>query len=99
MTLVALRHTVKRNLKLIFINAKVKANKINDKKMLKVADHLKSELPECGFALLAFSIENNETCSNYVSNVDDEFMIKALEMQLNILKARKNGPIILNSGC
>ena len=67
--------------------------------MLEVAECLKTELPGCGFALLAFSIENNETNSNYVSNVDDEFMIKALEMQLAVLKNRKIAPAIINSNC
>ena len=90
MTLVALRQKVKRNLELIFINTKViKAKNINNQKMLEIADGLRNELPGCGFALLAFDIENNETCSNYVSNVDDEFMINALEMQLSILKSKK----------
>lgn len=68
--------------------------------MLDIADHLKAELPGHGFALLAFHIENGETKSDYVSNVDDAYMIKALEMQLSILKSRQTGPspAILKSG-
>jgi hypothetical protein len=90
MTLVALTQKVKRNLELIFVNTNmIKAKKINNQKMLEIANSLRAELPGCGFAVLAFNIENNETCSNYVSNVEDEFMINALEMQLTILKNKK----------
>jgi hypothetical protein len=91
MKLIALKNNVKKNLKLIFINSKVvKANnKLSDQKMRDIADQLKSELPGCGFALLAFDVQNNETCANYVSNIEDEFMIQALEVQLNILKSKR----------
>jgi hypothetical protein len=66
MTLVALTQKVKRNLELIFINTNmIKAKKINNQKMLEIANNLRAELP---------------------SNVEDEFMINALEMQLTILK-------------
>lgn len=95
MRLVELGRTVRRRLELNFMNSKVKAKKINDNKMLELAGRLKTELPDCGFALLAFDIENGETCSNYVSNLTDEFMIKALEVQLNILKSRNNIPLVL----
>lgn len=101
MTLSAIKSRVHRNLSLIFINRKViKAKKNNGRKMLDIAEHLKTELPGHGFALLAFHIENGETKSDYVSNVDDAFMIKALEMQLSILKSRQTGPspAILKSG-
>ncbi|MFD1255995.1 hypothetical protein ACFQ3S_04245 [Mucilaginibacter terrae] len=102
MKLLELKKNVKRNLKLIFINSKVikDNNKINDKKMRDIADQLKTDLPGCGFALLAFDIHNNETCANYVSNVEDDYMIHALEMQLNILKNKKSAKIIsvLKSG-
>lgn len=95
MKLLALKNNVKRNLKLIFINKKVvKANnKLNDQKMRDIADQLKVELPGCGFALLTFDIQNNETCANYVSNIEDDFMIRALETQLNILKNKRSAII------
>lgn len=101
MTLSAIKSSVHRNLSLIFTKRKViKAKKNNDRKMLEIADHLKAELPGHGFAVLAFHIENGETKSDYVSNVDDAFMIKALEMQLSILKSRQAGPspAIVNAG-
>ncbi|MVN90612.1 hypothetical protein [Mucilaginibacter aquatilis] len=73
----------------------MKAKKINDKKMLELAGRLKKELPDCGFALLAFDVEDNQTVSNYVSNLNDEFMIKALEMQLNMLKSKVRTPVVV----
>jgi hypothetical protein len=62
--------------------------KINNEKMQQIADNLKIQLPGCGFALIAFDIEAGETLGNYVSNVNDEFMIKTLEQQIRILKER-----------
>jgi len=62
--------------------------KINNEKMQQIADNLKIQLPGCGFALIAFDIEEGATLGNYVSNVNDEFMIKTLEQQIYILKER-----------
>jgi len=95
MKLLALKNNVKRNLKLIFINSKVieANNKINDQKMRDVAAQLKAEMPDCGFALLAFNIQDNQTHANYVSNIEDDFMIKALEVQLNLLKSKRSAAV------
>ncbi|WP_345950875.1 MULTISPECIES: hypothetical protein [unclassified Mucilaginibacter] len=63
--------------------------KLNGQKMRDLADYVKSEIPGCGFAIIAFEVENGPKVGNYVSNVQDEFMIKALETQLNALKRGK----------
>jgi hypothetical protein len=64
--------------------------KINNEKMQQLAADLKRELPGCGFALIAFDIEKGATQGNYVSNVNDEFMIKTLEQQIRFLKERSS---------
>ena len=76
------------------------SKKISDQKMRDLADQLKVELPGCGFALITFDVVNNETCANYVSNLTDDFMIKALEMQLDTLRKGKETTAtgLLNSG-
>ena len=61
----------------------------NTQKMSSITEYLKSELPGYGFALLTFKIENGTTCGDYLSNVKDEFMISALELQLDALKKRR----------
>lgn len=62
--------------------------KINNEKMQQVADQVKAQLPGCGFAIIAFDLEEGATRGNYISNVQDEFMIKTLEHQVRILKER-----------
>jgi hypothetical protein len=66
-------------------------NIIDGEKMRGLAEKVKSEIPNCGFALLVFE-PDGENRVNYVSNVNDEFMIKALENQLNALKNSKTFP-------
>ncbi|EHQ28715.1 hypothetical protein [Mucilaginibacter paludis] len=61
----------------------------NDQKMQELAEYIKSQLPGCGFALITLKIENGTSCGNYVSNVQNEFMIAALERQLEALKKGK----------
>lgn len=62
--------------------------KINNEKMQQIAEDLKTQLPGCGFALIALDIEAGATHGNYVSNMNDEFMIKTLEHQIRFLKER-----------
>jgi hypothetical protein len=62
--------------------------KIDNKKMAQLADHVKSHIPGCGFAIIAFDIEDGTSQGNYISNVSDEFMIKTLECQLALLKQK-----------
>jgi hypothetical protein len=59
--------------------------KINGEKMRELADYIKANIPGCGFALIAFEVEGMAN-ANYISNVQDEFMIQTLEHQLNALK-------------
>lgn len=90
------KRTFKNQLQLILSNANVirASKKINDKKLRDLADQIKTEIPGIGFALLTFDIVNNETCANYISNLTDDFMIKALEIQLETLKKGKADSII-----
>ncbi len=57
--------------------------------MRDLADYLKSAIPGCGFALIAFEVEEDANQGNYISNVQDDFMISTLERQLKVLKAKK----------
>lgn len=59
---------------------------IDGNKMRELADQLKAEMPGYGFALLVYDFESNNKIGNYISNVSDDFMIQALESQLNALK-------------
>ena len=61
--------------------------KINGEKMRELADYIKANIPGCGFALIAFEVEGMAN-ANYISNVQDEFMVQTLEHQLNALKSR-----------
>lgn len=65
------------------------SRKIDNTRMAEIADEVKSRIPGCGFAIIAFDITDGVSQGNYVSNVKDEYMIKALEFQLAVLK-RKN---------
>lgn len=60
--------------------------KVNGRKMRDVAELLKEELPSCGFALIVFDLNSDDNVANYISNVKDEFMEKALAVQLNALR-------------
>lgn len=62
---------------------------VDGKKMRELADKLKAEIPGSGFALLVYDFENDGKIGNYISNVSDDFMIKALESQLDALKKNK----------
>jgi hypothetical protein len=66
-------------------------NKIDAEKMRNLADNLTREIPNCGFALIVFEPDGNNM-ANYISNVNDDFMIQALEKQLNALKKNKTFP-------
>ena len=57
--------------------------------MRDLAEMLKNALPGWGFALIAFDTESNDSLVNYISNVEDCFMIKALQSQLEALKKGK----------
>jgi flagellar motor switch protein FliG len=106
MRLTTLGNKVKRNFEsqlqhiLKTANVTETSKKINDQKLRDLADLIKAEIPGSGFAIMTFDIENNQTCANYLSNLTDDFMIKALEMQLENLKRGKTpSPIALqNSG-
>jgi flagellar motor switch protein FliG len=65
--------------------------KINAEKMRSLADTLKNEIPNCGFALIVFQ-PDGDNMANYISNVNDDFMIKALEVQLDALKKNRTFP-------
>lgn len=65
-----------------------KSAKINGEKMRELADYIKANIPGCGFALIAFEVESIAN-ANYISNVQDEFMIQTLEKQLHALKHGK----------
>lgn len=65
------------------------SKKINGQKMREVAELLKEELPQCGFALIVFDLNSEDRTANYISNVRDEFMEKALASQLNALRSNK----------
>ncbi|MDB4919103.1 hypothetical protein [Mucilaginibacter sp.] len=65
---------------------KVKNIKIDGKKMRDLADSLKEQIPGLGFALIVFEFENGSKVGNYISNLQEDFMIKALENQLESLK-------------
>lgn len=67
--------------------------KINNEKMQQIADDLKIQLPGCGFALIALDIEEGATHGKYVSNMNDEFMIKTLEHQIRFLKERSSASL------
>jgi hypothetical protein len=62
---------------------------VDGKKMRELADKLKAEIPGCGFALLVYDFENEGQVGNYIANVSDDFMIKALGSQLDALKKNK----------
>ncbi|WCT10719.1 hypothetical protein [Mucilaginibacter jinjuensis] len=62
-----------------------KTTKISGEKMRELADYIKANIPGCGFALIAFEVEEIAN-ANYISNVQDEFMVQTLERQLNSLK-------------
>jgi hypothetical protein len=66
-------------------------NKIDAEKMRDLADNMKREIPNCGFALIVFQ-PDGDNMANYISNVSDDFMIKALETQLNALKKKQTFP-------
>jgi flagellar motor switch protein FliG len=72
-------------------NAEI-SKKINGLKMREVAELLKEELPSCGFALIVFDLNSDDNAANYISNVKDEFMEKALAVQLNALRNNKTYP-------
>jgi hypothetical protein len=60
--------------------------KIDGEKMRDLADKLKEQIPGLGFALIVFDFANDAKVGNYISNVREDFMIKALEQQLESLK-------------
>ncbi len=60
--------------------------KIDGQTMRDLADGLKKQIPGIGFALIVFDFENESKIGNYISNVQEEFMIKALEHQLDALR-------------
>lgn len=62
---------------------------INGEKMRELADALKAQMPGYGFALLVYDFDSGDKVGNYISNVSDEFMIKALECQLDALRKNK----------
>ena len=66
--------------------------KVDAKKMRDLADNLKQEIPGFGFALIVFDFENGSKIGNYISNMDQDFMIKALENQLESLKKGRTFP-------
>lgn len=70
------------------MNPEVK-KKIDGQAMRDLADGLKKQMPGIGFALLVFDFENDSRIANYISNVQEEFMIKALEHQLDALRKGK----------
>lgn len=59
---------------------------LDNQKMLEIASYLKGEMPGCGFALIGFELDNGNSIGKYISNVKDEFIVKALESQLQTLK-------------
>ncbi len=61
-------------------------NKINGEKMRDLANNLKKQIPGLGFALIVFDFASDTKVGNYISNVREDFMIKALEQQLEALK-------------
>ncbi|WP_342645886.1 hypothetical protein [Mucilaginibacter sp. CSA2-8R] len=71
------------------MSAEINLTKINSQKMCDLADYLKSAIPGCGFALIAFEVDEYANQGNYISNVQDDFMISTLERQLKVLKAAK----------
>jgi hypothetical protein len=66
--------------------------KIDGKKMRDLADNLKEQIPGSGFALIVFDFQSGSKIGNYISNVRDDFMIKALEYQLESLKKGSTFP-------
>lgn len=66
--------------------------KIDGQKMRDLAEFMKNAIPGCGFALIAFDTESNDGVVNYISNVQDDFMINALQSQLDALKKGKTFP-------
>jgi hypothetical protein len=68
------------------------SKKISGQKMREVAELLKVELPSCGFALIVFDLNSDDNVANYISNVKDEFMEKALANQLNALRNNRTFP-------
>lgn len=95
MRLLTFGDRVKKNfknpLRIVFKKKSVtkKSKNIDDQKMRDVAELLEAQMPGCGFAVFAFDIEDNETCANYVSNIQDDFMINALEVQINLMKSKR----------
>jgi len=71
------------------MSAEVNLIKISNQTMCDLADYLKSAIPGCGFALIAFEVDEAANRGNYISNVQDDFMISTLERQLKVLKAAK----------
>lgn len=57
-------------------------------KMKSLAEMLKNEIPGCGFALIVLQPDGSNVV-NYISNVQDEFMINALDIQIDELRKRK----------
>jgi hypothetical protein len=72
------------------MSAEVNLIKINSQTMCDLADYLKSAIPGCGFALIAFEVDEAANKGNYISNVQDDFMISTLERQLKALKAGRS---------
>jgi len=62
------------------------SERIDDEKMRQLADNLKELIPGFGFALIVIDFENEKQIGNYISNVRQDFMVKALEQQLQALK-------------
>ncbi|WP_448701376.1 hypothetical protein ACFGVR_04245 [Mucilaginibacter sp. AW1-3] len=65
------------------------SGKIDGQKMRELAELMKNIIPGCGFALIAFDTESSDGFVNYISNVEDDFMIKTLQSQLDALKKGK----------
>lgn len=66
--------------------------KIDGQTMRDLADNLKGQIPGYGFALIVFDFESGSKIGNYISNVDEGFMINALQEQLDALKKGKTFP-------
>lgn len=62
---------------------------VDGKTMRELADKLKEQMPGYGFALLVYDFNSGDKIGNYISNVGDDFMIQALECQLDALKKKK----------
>ena len=68
-------------------------NKVDGKKLRQLADQLKNDLPgNYGFALIVIEVNKEGKHADYISNINDDYMIKTLESHLSALKCKKTFP-------